>query len=196
MLDIRADFRPLVRRLDDVAKRQVPFAAATALTETARVAAGAVTRQLPSIFDKPTPFTMRAIAVEPARKGKLEARVFVRDRQAEYLMVQETGGTKAPKNKAFVLPRAIRTNQYGNLPKNAVAQARARKGVFSGAVEGVAGLYQKVKGAAPKLLALYVHKATYKPRFGFQARVQKVASATLAVAFRQSLAKALATARR
>jgi hypothetical protein len=123
---MRPDFRPMTRALDDLGKKQVPFAAASALNATAQAAQIRVKRELPSILDRPTPFTMNAIGVERATKGKLEARVFVKHRQAEYLEVQETGGTKAPRKRAFLLPRSIRRNQYGNMPKGAVASARAK----------------------------------------------------------------------
>jgi hypothetical protein len=42
------------------------------------------------------------------------------------------------------------------------------------------------------LLAFYVSKASYKPRFGFKARTLKVTRAIWPVAFRKSLAKAMA----
>ncbi|MFC7611747.1 hypothetical protein [Teichococcus aestuarii] len=185
----------MARRLDNLARRQLPYAAATALNDTAKVAANSVRKELPRIFDRPTPFTMNAISMTRATKGRLQARVFVKDRRAEYLEVQETGGTRTPEKRAIVLPRAIRTNQYGNTARGTFAAAKARKGVSSAVIDGVAGLYQRTKGKL-KLLAFYTTKATYKPRFGFKRRVTKVAASVLPVAFRQSLAKALATARR
>jgi len=194
--DFRADFRPMTRALDDLAKKQIPFAAAGALNDTAQAAQIRMKRELPSIFDRPTPFTMNAIGIERASKGKLEARVFVKDRQAEYLEVQETGGTKTPKKRAFLLPRGIRRNQYGNMPKGAVAAARAKPSTFSGKIDGVPGLYQRMKRGAAKLLAFYADKATYKPRFGFKQRTLKTAKAVWPSAFRQRLAKALSTARK
>ncbi|EHL97720.1 hypothetical protein HMPREF9946_04003 [Acetobacteraceae bacterium AT-5844] len=186
----------MTRKLDDLAKKQVPFAAAQALNETAQMAQISVRRQLPSIFDRPTPFTMNAIGIQRATKGRLEARVFVKDKQAEYLKVQEDGGTRIPKKRAILLPRAIRLNQYGNMARGAIAAARAKPNVFSGKVEGVPGLYQRLKKGAAKLLARYIDRATYKPRFGFKKRMLKTASGVWPSAFRRSLAKALATARK
>jgi hypothetical protein len=194
--DFRADFRPMTRALDDLARKQVPFAAARALNDTAAAAQIAVRRQLPSIFDRPTPFTMNSIGVQRATKATLEARVFVKDKQAEYLELQETGGTRQPKKRAILLPRLIRRNQYGNMPRGAVAAARAKPATFSGKLDGVPGLWQRLKGGATKLLAFYASKATYKPRFGFKTRTLKVAQAAWPAAFRQSLAKALASARK
>jgi hypothetical protein len=194
--DFRADFRPMTRALDDLGKKQIPFAAARALNDTAQAAQIRVKRELPSIFDRPTPFTLNAIGIERASKSKLQARVFVKDKQAAYLEVQETGGTKTPKKRAFLLPRGLRRNQYGNMPKGAVASARAKPTTFSGTVGGVPGLYQRMKNGAAKLLAFYATRASYKPRFGFKQRTLKTAKAVWPSAFRQSLAKALSTARK
>lgn len=192
----RADFRPMTRALDDLGKRQIPFAAASALNATAQAAQISGKRELPSIFDRPTPFTLNAIGIERATKGQLQARVFVKDKQAAYLEVQETGGTTTPKKRAFLLPRLIRRNQYGNMPKGAVATARAKPTTFSGTVSGVPGLYQRMKNGAAKLLAFYASKATYKPRFGFKTRSMKAVQAKWPGAFRHSLEKALASARK
>jgi hypothetical protein len=191
-----ADFRPMTRRLDDLAKRQVPFATAQALNDTAAAAQIAVKRRLPSIFDRPTPFTLNAIGLERATKTRLVARVFVKEKQAGYLTVEETGGTVTPKKRAFLLPRGIRRNQYGNMPKGAIAAARAKPTTFSGKVDGVAGVYQRAKKGALKLLTFYASKATYKPRFGFKVRVLKATQATAPSAFREAMARALATAKK
>src|SRR4051794_26909518 len=99
---VAADIRKATRYLDDAAKRQVPFATAKALTATADAARIAVTRSLPHVLDRPTPFTLRSVRISPARKSDLTARVFVMDKQAEYLAIQETGGDATPKKQAFV----------------------------------------------------------------------------------------------
>lgn len=206
MLDVRADFRPFARTLDELARRQVPFATARALTEMANAAAVANRRALPSIFDKPTPFTMAGIAVKPARKNDLVARVFVKDRQAEYLVLEETGGTRKPERskhggsgggQALVMPKAIKRNAFGNIPFRGLAALRKRKDVFVGKTDsGTGGFFRRLAGGRLQALVLFIAAAKYKPRFGFKARVIKVATATMVPAFRQALAKALATARR
>ena len=197
MITVRANFGALTRNLDDLARKQVPFATARALTHMADAAAVANRRALPSIFDRPTPFTMRGIAVEPARKSRLVARVFVRDKQAEYLVLQETGGTRRPERRALLMPKAAPRNAYGNLPRRGVAALKRQKDVFVGRTEsGRGGIFRRLANDKIQPLILFIDQAKYKPRFGFKGRVIKVANATMAPAFRQALAKALATARR
>jgi hypothetical protein len=217
MIEFKADFRPMQRQLDDFAKRQVPFATAKALTQTAKAAAASTKRELPSIFDKPTPFTMNSIGVQPATKSKPEARVFIKATQAEYLERQETGGTRTPKKVALVIPQAAKRNAYGNLPRKALAALKSRKDVFQGEVKGIGGFWQRPErgrrrdgsygtiGALNKvhgfltgltLLVSFASKATYKPRFDFKGRTLKAAQAAAPDAFRKALGEALKTARK
>lgn len=206
MFQANANFGPLTRRLDDVAKRQVPFATASALNDMADTAAIANRRALPSIFDRPTPFTRQGIGVERATKTKLRARVFVKDRQAEYLVLEETGGVQKPEpsqqggtgaGRALVVPRAVRRNSFGNIPMRGLAALKRRKDTFVGKTpSGTGGFFRRLKDGALQPLALFISRAVYKPRFGFKARVIKTANAVMVPAFRARLAKALATARR
>lgn len=193
-----------VQRMLGTAARQLPFITATALTDVARLAKVATDRALPSVFDRPTAFTLRGIAVQPATKAKQEAAVYVRPQQAGAgLVLQETGGTRNPKKRAIVLPAAARTNSYGNLPRNTLARLKARPNVFVGKVGNTAGVWErpkKQKGKqggklSPKLLIAFEDRATYKPRFEFKARAERVIRASIAPAFREAIAKAMRTAR-
>lgn len=62
-----------VRRALKGFERQGPFALALAMTRTAQDAQAAVIQRMRSVFDRPTPFTMRATRVIPARKDMLVA---------------------------------------------------------------------------------------------------------------------------
>jgi hypothetical protein len=137
------DFARMQRLLSDFERRQFPFAAAKALTATAKAAQVDVTRGMSSAFDRPTPFTERSIAVQPAQKTLLEAEVFVRPIQARYLGLQEAGGTRRPKRKALVIPAGIKLNPFGNIPNQALKRVLARWDTFSGTVNGVGGVWQR-----------------------------------------------------
>lgn len=200
-LSVQADLKPLTRSLDDLQKKQLPFATALALTDVAKTAQAHVKAELPSIFDKPTPFTMNSIGIKAARKSNLEAVVFVKEKQAEYLKIQETGGQGQPKKQAFVIPKGIGTNQYGNMPKGAFGRAKAKPGSFVGNVHGVGGLFfrgKPRKGSTDKpklrLLAMFTKQAEYKPRFGFKQRVTTVVQKALPGAFEAAMGKAMASA--
>jgi hypothetical protein len=200
-INVSADIKRLTKHLDDIQRRQIPFATARALTITAKHAQAAITAQLPSIFDAkgaPTPFTLRAIASTPARKADLTATVFVRPMQARYLELEETGGQRtSATGKALPEPIAIGTNAYGNIPRKKIAQLAAKPGYFVGTVKGVAGLYQRPKNRNQplKLLARFVTGWAIKAKFGFAARVTKDVRQTLPGAMKAAIDKALSTAK-
>lgn len=216
-LTISIDTRPLARALGDLGTRQIPFATASALTAAAKQAQQDVTAALPSIFDQPTPFTLRAIGTTSASKRDLTATVFVKDKQAQYLALEETGGTRLPANIAVVVPADIKLNRYGNMAKGAIKRLLQRPDTFSGTVHGIPGIWQRpprgtrrgggqgTKGALNSvqgfrtgltLLVRYQSSTSYRPRFGFARRVQASVTASLPRLFAAALAKALATARR
>lgn len=188
--------------------RNLNFAIARGLTKTAQFASQKVQQQLPAIFDRPTPFTQRAIAFAPATKTKLEARVFVRDVQAQYLLRQEQGGLRTPMPGSPInIAVGQRLNQYGNIGRGALAKQRAKPDVFVSKGAGTtkhlpAGLYQrpsktsaKRKGKGLKLLVAFERKAKYLPRFRFVERVTKIARDTVKPEITLSIAEAMRTMR-
>ncbi len=146
VVSIRHDFWRFSQTLDDLQRKQLPFATALALNRTARFAQQSLTRALPSIFAKkgaPTPFTMRAIGMTPARKSNLRAEIFVKRIQARYLGIEETGGavSRAP-GAPILTPVDARLNTYGNLPKGMLQRWKANpRRYFIGEVRGVYGAW-------------------------------------------------------
>jgi hypothetical protein len=206
------------RRMLGSAMRQLPFVTAMALTSVVKQAQAAEKQALPSVFDKPTPFTLRGIAVQTASKDRPTAAVYVRPQQAAAgLLLQETGGTRTPPKRALVQPVQARLNQYGNLPRRGLKNLLARPDVFVGTVKEIGGVWQrpargkrrdgtsgakgntaaKMKGQRTglTLLIAFGDDARYQPRLGFKPRAVKAIKAGLTPAFRQALARALKTAR-
>ena len=66
-------------------------------------------RMMVKQLGRPTPFTVRGIRYQGARKadyklGRLHTRVFIADLQAEYLHYQILGGTRTPQGRAIPVP--------------------------------------------------------------------------------------------
>jgi hypothetical protein len=152
-LSVQTDIRGFQRNMETLRKDQIPFATAYALTQTAIAAQKEVEREIPRVFDNPTPFTRQAIRIRPATKRRLQSEVLVKDFAAKgnaavkWLMAEIYGG---PRNlKAFerllswagAMPAgwyAVPTNyaprdQYGNVPGSAInqilSQLQARRDV-------------------------------------------------------------------
>jgi hypothetical protein len=130
--------------------KQVSYATAVALTRTAQDAQQALTAELSRTFDRPSPFTLRGVAIKAATKQNLAATVFLRERQADYLAIQITGGSRRPLRRALLLPRNIGLDQYGNIPRGVISRLLARKDVFSGTVRGIPGIWQRVSAKKHK----------------------------------------------
>lgn len=206
-ISVRADVKKLERSLSDFAYKQLPFATAQGLTATGRVVQGAEKHALPSIFDRPTPFTSNSIGVIPARKDNLQAEVFVKDITAAYLAPYEFGG----KNKGlgnrdvFLRPANVALNQYGNLARNKVAQLKAKTNVFVGKVKGksgeeIDGVWQRIpaakgKPASLKLLVRFEDTHPARQRINYRQRAEQVIRANWDAEMGKALAKAIRSAR-
>jgi hypothetical protein len=197
MITVTADTSGVRQALRSAGK-QAPFAIAKALTQVAKDAQQAVTASMPVKFDRPTPFTMKAMAIKPATKTRLESTVFVKDAQAKYLLMQEKGGTRTPQpGSPIVTPVAQRTNAYGNISRGAIAREKARSDTFATKT----GLYRRPggkgnkKGVAPKLLISFHKRADYQPRFGMQDTVKRSVQSGFKGRLEAALEAALRTSR-
>lgn len=215
-ISIVADIAKLRRQLDDAANRQLPFATSRALTAVARKGAEAERASISRDLDRPTPFTLRGVATKGASKRDLEAAVFLKPIQAEYLAPSIEGGPQLLGTKRGILdPVNAQLNRYGNLPRNLIARLKARRDVFIGAVDGVHGVWQRLppptrrerigryKGLPPrdyrpgrlKLLVRFAAPAQLPERYPFGAATVAVVNRDLAGELRRALDQALATAR-
>lgn len=202
MADFSIDVRlPEVHdRLDKLARTQIPFATALALTWTANDARDEVKAGLPDKFVIRSTWLERGIRTTPASKRNPQATVYSKD---WFMVRQESGGTKTPQGKYTALPRQIRKNR-----KQRITQAKwpsaivGRKNVFIQDLPGRtdrAGIFQKVgrkgKGKPRLLYVLDSRPMKIKPRFEFAKTVDRVVSSRWTKNFGKALAKSLATAR-
>lgn len=201
-ISFESNIRQWAADMDAFQRRQLPFATATALTDVARYdVKPAIERQIDSVFDKPVQFTRQGVAYRWATKTSLMSTVLIKDVQARYLTIEETGGVRFPEKRAIVMPVGQPVNSAGNLPKGTVQRLLARKDVFSGRINGVGGIWQRTYDRATKvrglkLLIAWEDKATYQPRFGFYETARRAAELHFPGRFEAAFSRALATARR
>ncbi|MDA8230162.1 MAG: hypothetical protein M0006_02365 [Magnetospirillum sp.] len=224
MIRIKVDAKALERQLDDFARKQVPFATAKALTATAKMVQGAEKSAIRKIFDNPTPFTVNAVVVRPATKASLQAAVLVKDIAAAYLEPYEDGGDHYLGGKrGLLVPKNVSVNQYGNLPRAALARLKGNANVFVGTVkfrsgQTVSGVWQRppngprrdgTRGAKGntqrqvdgvrtglKLLIRFEDPLPVKQRLGYQDRGRRVVANVWRRQFAAAFASALQSARR
>lgn len=111
-IDIRDDFKSVIASARG-ARDQVPFATAVALTRTARDVREVERKSMPTVFDRPVPYTLNSLYVKPATKQDLTARVWVKDDRAgsgtpatRYLVPEIEGGRRGMKGFERLLQRA------------------------------------------------------------------------------------------
>lgn len=127
-IDVRADISKAIAKLSSIAKDQVPYATARALTATAKIVQKNLKSEMERAFDRPTRYTLNSLYTKSATKTNLEARVWLKDdagkgtRATDYLSPEIYGGQR--KLKRF--ERAL--NAYGLLPSgmNAVPGSAAK----------------------------------------------------------------------
>lgn len=126
-INIRTNIAQLHREMEYELRDQIPYAAAVAINALAAKIVEVERAAFSEVFDKPTPFTKNALGRTYANKYKPEAIIFVKDIQARYLtpFIGTTGGMQVPHKDAILNPRNIGLDQYGNIPRNKIAQLLA-----------------------------------------------------------------------
>lgn len=132
------DIRETIRTIGP----QAQFAAAVALTRTAKVVRDELKQEMSRVFDRPTPYTLNSLFVKPATKDNLESMVWLKDATSKgtpadrYLKPQIFGGSRSLKSmeKAlqssgkmprgyFAQPAAgAQLDQYGNVKRSQIVQ--------------------------------------------------------------------------
>ncbi|MET3134993.1 hypothetical protein AAKU55_005296 [Oxalobacteraceae bacterium GrIS 1.11] len=220
-ISIQSNLRELQRSLRAFAAKQLPFAAATAMTSLAKLVQQGEVKNLEATFIKPSPFTLRSVRTTAARKDNLSATVFVMDKAAAYLDPYENGGVHKLNGKALLNPKDIGLNQYGQLRRGTLASLKGRSDIFIGPVKTkkgiVNGVWQREAGSASvtnqrtgrtsitrrgvnksgalKLLIRFGDALPVKKHLGYQARAKAIVNANIDREMSRALAQAMASAR-
>lgn len=122
------------------AQKQIPFATALALTRTAQLVKRDEESEMASVFDRPTKWTLNSLRLFPAKKNKLEARVWMKNEADKstpattWLNPEIDGGSRPakrseknlrakgalPDNRYIAPGRDARLNQFGNISRGQV----------------------------------------------------------------------------
>lgn len=142
-ISVKADVSKVVRRLNNIQKKQVPFAIARALTQTAKDGQKEVKRQMQIKLHNPTKYTLNSIFINPARKkGDTESSVNIKEfggkgnAAFDYLKPQMDGGQRPLKRyerllqMRGVLPSghytvpgaAANLDQHGNIKPSQISK--------------------------------------------------------------------------
>lgn len=215
-IDIRGDLKPLQKAFIGLRAKQVPFATSLAVNNLAKGVVQAERALIDHTFETPTPFTENAYRIEVATKGRPIAIVAAKDIQAEYLEPYVDGGPRfLGDKKAMLAPRAVRVNQYGNLPRGKLQSLKGRKDIFVGPVHTksgkvINGVWQRTvrssagsrrrnagtAAASPlKLLIRFEDTTPVRKKLQFYPVAREYVRRNAAAVFNEAMKRALATAR-
>lgn len=146
-INAKADIAAIRRDLRVLAKDELPFVTAHALTKTAQDIKAAEIAEMTSVFDRPTRFTLNALYVKPATKTDLSAVVEFKEGFGSipawrYLGPQVEGGARAKKaherrleragilrSDEFVVPgKGIKLDAFGNVPGGIIERILSQLG--------------------------------------------------------------------
>jgi hypothetical protein len=134
-------------KLNDLEKKQLPFAIARGLTQTAQAIKVDEIKEMKKVFDRPTPFILNSLYITPATKTNLQAVVGVKGQDSptkhynpklasQILSPHIFGGERALKGfeyhlrRAHILPgdkyvvpgECAPLNRYGNISGGLITQ--------------------------------------------------------------------------
>ena len=208
MLSVHSNTKQLTAHLNRIQRKQIPFATAKALTQTAFDVKRTLQNALPRRLDRPTKGIINSVQVDKATKYNVTARVGFaglgfgktawKESPAKIMRRHIKGGTRYPNKTAIAVPVKQRTNKYGNLPRNKISTLLANTTkYFSGTPKGMsnAGIYERQKKKL-KMLIAWEPKATYQGgRFPFKSIVKLGVAKNYRKRFEKALQNALDTAR-
>lgn len=156
MITIKVDTKDATRWLNDVQRKQIPFATSVALNKTARLAQAGIKSEMERVLDRAKPYTLGGTFVSNSTKSNLTAIVGLKDKAssgraaATYLTPlvagiprQQTGWERAlqsmgaiPDGMRAVPAAGAKLDGYGNLNKRQVTEImgslRSRLRTFGG----------------------------------------------------------------
>lgn len=154
-IDVKVEAAAFKRSLTALEKREFPYAAARALTFTAKDVQKNTVKRMQRVLDRPTRFTLNAFRVLPAKKNYLVAEVGFREFTStsagfrSYLEPLEYGGPRPPKrfekrlraagvmrNDEFAVPsryNGVKRDRYGNIPASVVVKVLSQLSAFNDA---------------------------------------------------------------
>lgn len=187
----------IIKNLDDMAKKQVPFATARALTKTAEDARDEIVKDLPGKFTLRTswwkPRTRYGFNVKPAKKTDLKAEIFT---QAPWMQIHEVGGIRTPERSRELAIPTLQVRRTKRQLIGASQRPRALKKSFVKITRtGQKVLFQKVGKKGIKPMYLLEPKARIKPVLRFVETAKKIITQRFESNFTKSFEDAMRTAK-
>lgn len=216
-ISVTHDVDKLVRKYDNIARQQLPFAISKAVNETAKIVKQREYGEIARVFDRPTPYTLNSLFVKFGSKTLPIAEVKLKDDAgkgtpaAKYLLPQIEGGGRRhkrferalaargllPQGKYVVPGSAAKMDAYGNMQRGQVVQILSALGAAETVSGFMANRTERSKKRKGRTLAEYFVGAPGNGRlpegvwqrhtFGFGSAIKPVAIFTDRPNYKQRL---------
>jgi len=144
-INISANIDQARSYLNNIQRKQIPFATSLALNKTAQKVKEEQRKEMRDVFDRPTPFTLNSVFVKSSNKSNLTATVGLKsfaskgNAAAKYLQAQISGGERRLKGYEvalrsigvlpdgyFTVPgEAAKMDLFGNINRGQIVQILA-----------------------------------------------------------------------
>jgi hypothetical protein len=191
-ITVKDNIKEVTRFLNDVQKKQVPYASSRALNDTAVDGQNSVVAAIPTTFQNRKKWWLKqqptGIKVKFSKKTDLRARVHT---SAYFAEIQEKGGTKTPKSsKNLAVPTGKVPKKY-RTSHGAKEMLNANKKVF----RTPKGVFRRSGKKNITLLWSFTPSARVPRRFGFIQIVEKVVKRRFSQHFKTRIDQAIASAK-
>ncbi len=207
-INVKSNVKKFTRNLNNIQRKQIPFATARALTWTAGAAQTDIQKKIPKTFQTTRKWWLKqqptGVKVRPAKKNALTATVYT---NAYFAKLQEEGGLKAPFKAGGLLIPSDKVPKYGRKAGGARKVLQQKKVLKRGGMaggdpvitlkSGKRGVFRRrTKKRLPiELMYTYVPQASVRGRFGFKKTAATAAKRDFEKLFAKSLNMALKSAR-
>ena len=199
-INVEANVKEVMRSLNAVQRKQIPFALAGGLTATAFDAQRAVKKNLRRKYILRNKWTEKGVRVIKANKRTLTSVVFFAKSQERYMSKQQFGGTIRPSGQHLAVPQRIRKTKRKRItpakrPRRVLDQKNTFKIDIGTQSHLPPGIYQRFRGGKVKMLYAFEADVTIKRSLGFDKTVQGIVNSKFEKNFSIALTRALRTAR-
>tara|TARA_R100000231_G_scaffold17834_1_gene18369 strand:- start:4 stop:687 length:684 start_codon:yes stop_codon:yes gene_type:complete len=208
-INIKADIKPLKKKLTSLEKRQLPFASSVSINKTgvkilsalganaAKKFEGGATKQALRAFKTPTGLKGNRPNINFSTKKDLSAKVFMPDWAEKFLTYQVLGGQKTSKKKeGFGVPTSNkRLNKFGNIAGKKSGLVKGKK-QFIATIKGITGVWERYGrgGRNVKLIIAFEKTVRYdNPKFPFFKIGEMVYKSQFPKILKKELRNAIAT---
>lgn len=201
---IRVDDKRFRKDLNDLQKKQYPFAMAKTLTDLAKAGQERVRSVARQKFELHTEFIPREVRITGAKKNNLVSEVRTTERIA-FMTLQDKGGRKKPLGRALTLPTQDLIDAGGktktgkiksSLQPKKVLRLRKRGQGGPGQAFSAKGMILRRKDARRyplEILYIYEPRADIKPRWKFAENVEHEVSRLAERFFKRNMEMAINT---